>query len=553
MHDDADMKIKLCIAWFGLSGFQHGMAEESVPVIPGTVTLPYEMVRTWEKHRQDPQPQEKFPGIVSSTKYQVDLSTSPATIRAAMTIQHFSDTAVSIPLLPGDVAVVEVLPADLPLWLKDDMLQMITSQKGRQEMTFRLIPSTPDALVTLPCVSASLAFTGLPTGKALVCEIGDTTHTLSQSAVLGIPARGARISWQVVSPSAQEALPPSLWQWRHEVMAVENDGLLTMTSFSQAETRDGDTREAQMLFPAGVSHIVARGEQLESQNVRREVDGTQRLSLRWKGDRQLNRAVVLEYRKRVSSLQSSWLLEAPRGQLEKPDFTQFHLADQAQRKFSASGMTGPFTSQSLSQSMKQALQGRAYFLIEAPTGQVALEQTIMPLASTADAMIAKARWDSRMELDGSTLTTGQLDVQYRNGARLPLRLPEKAVLLACSVDDRDVVPIIPAAGLLEVVLPSHERVMGAAKLVISYTERREKFAPLEGQFTLRLPGTSYFIHALQWQLSLPADYSAEVAGNLTRPTTGSTAANQILLEKNLCRDETPEAGIFYNRQNKMNR
>jgi hypothetical protein len=91
------------------------------------------------------------------------------------------------------------------------------------------------------------------------------------------------------------------------------------------------------------------------------------------------------------------------------------------------------------------------------------------------------------------------------------------------------------------------------KLTISYTERMEKFAPLEGQLSLRLPGTSYFINSLQWQLVLPAEYTAEVAGNLTRPASGSTQANVILLEKNLCRDETPQAEIFYNRNNKLNR
>jgi hypothetical protein len=143
-------------------------------------------------------------------------------------------------------------------------------------------------------------------------------------------------------------------------------------------------------------------------------------------------------------------------------------------------------------------------------------------------------------------------VQYRNGARLPLRLPEKAVLLSCSADDRDAVSLMPAAGVLEIMLPTHGQVMGSAKLVISYTERREKFAPLDGQFNLQLPGTPYFIHALQWHLSLPVDYTAEVAGNLTRSAKTTTAANLILLEKNLCRNETPEAGIFYNRKNHLN-
>lgn len=547
------MKTHIGIWWGYFTALASLMAQENAPSIPGTVTLPYETVRALEKNHLAPPQIVALPSLVSSAQYQIDVSTTPVTIRASMKVMHFSDAWTSTPLLPGTASLAELQPTDAPIWIKDEMLQLITQQKGKQEISFRLTPPQADALVTLPCVSASLVFAGIPEGKVLECKINDSTHLLTKNGILAVPAQGGRISWQIIAPPKVESLPPSQWQWRHEVVVSEKDGLLAMTSFSQAETKDGDTCEAQLILPAGVSRIEAASESLDQQILQRADDGVQRLLLRWKGERQLNRAVLLRYQKRVSSLQPAWMLEAPRGHAEKSDITQFYLADQPQRKFSATGLAGPFAPQSLSIAMQQPLQGNAYYLIDAPAGQVSLAQAIMPVASTADAVITKARWDSRMELDGASLTTGQLDVQYRNGARMPLRLPEKAVLLSCSADDQDIVPIIAAPGVLEIALPRHSSAMGGSKLMISYTERVEKFAPLEGQLSLRLPGTSYFIHGMQWQITLPTDYSAEIAGNVIRSAAATSGAHHILLEKNLCRDETPQAEIFYNRQNKTNR
>ena len=552
-HNCVVMKTHICFWWGCVGALASLMAQENPSSVQGTVTLPYETLRALEREKKSPLPSDKPLTLLQSAQYRVDLSTAPATITATMRVQQFSEGWASTALLPGDVSIADLQPADTPLQVKQEMLQLITQQQGKIELTFRMFTSQPDSFLTLPCASATISFSGLKQGAVLECKIDGVVQALRGNGTISIPARGGLLSWQEVAPASVETLPPSVWTWRHEVVVVEQDGRLSMNSFSQAETTAGDTAEAQLLLPAGVSHIETSGEHLEPMSVQRLADGTQRLVLRWKGDRQLTRAVELRYQKRVSALQDAWLLEAPRGNAEKADLAQFHLADQAQRKFSGDGISGPFAPQTLSKTMQKCLQGQAYFLIDAPQGQASIQQNIMPIASTADAMITKARWDSRIELDGATLTTGQLEVQYRNGARLPLRLPEKAVLLSCSANEIEIAPVIAAPGLLEISLPAQDRSMVTTKLTISYTERMEKFAPLEGQMSLRLPGTSYFINSLQWQLVLPAEYTAEVAGNLTRPTSGSTQANIILLEKNLCRDETPQAEIFYNRNNKLNR
>lgn len=547
------MKTNLCF-WCGcLSALSALSAQEPSPAVQGTVTLPYETLRALDREKEHPPARAPLPTVLQSAHYVVDLATTPPTITAKMRVQHFSEEWATTPILAGDVSLADLQPVDVAILVKDDMLQCVSSQRGKQELSFRLITPQPNLLACLPCVSATISFTGLKQGAALECTINDAVQVLNGEATLGIPARGARISWQEVAPVTQETLPPSEWTWRHEVAVVEEDGLVAMTSFSQAETTGGDTRQAQLIFPAGLSHIEAQSDHLDQQSLQRLADGSQLLTLRWKGERQLNRAVVIQGQKRVSNLQGTWQFQAPRGQAEKPDLAQFYLADQAQRKFSAEGLTGPFAPQTLSRTLQTRMQGRAYYVMDAPAGVISINQNIMPVASTADALMTKARWETRLELDGASLTTGQLEIQYRNGARLPLRLPEKAVLLSCSANDQEISPVIAAPGLWEISLPQHQQTMGSTKVILSYTERVEKFAPLEGQLSMRLPGTSYFINSLQWQLTLPAEYAAEVAGNLTRPATSTAGAHLILLEKNLCRDETPQAELFYNRSNKLNR
>lgn len=530
------------------------MAQENPPPVQGTVTLPYETVRLLDRYKETLPPARIEPmSFLQAAHYQVDVSSAPAKITATMRVQHLSPGVAHTTVLPSSVSIDELQPADAPLLVKKEFLQLITQQVGKQELRFRMMPAQADAFVCLPCASATISFVGLPEGEALECEMDGEMQIIRGNRTLGIPAMGAKLSWKKVRVTETEALPPSNWTWRHEVVVAEQEGMLSVRAFSQAETNAGDTLQAELLLPAGVSQILAAGNALDQQSVQRDADGTQRLVLRWKGERQLNREIEVRYQKRVSNVQQEWLLDAPRGPEGAVHATQFYLVDQAQRKFSGAGVSGPFAPQTLTKQLQNGLQGSAYFLIDAPKGQASVQQQVMPVATTADAMITKVRWDTRTELDGATLTTGQLELQYRNGSRLPLRLPEKAVLLSCYVNQLQLAPVIAAPGLLEIPLPHSDKALATITLTISYTERIEKFAPLEGQISLRLPSTPFFINSLQWQITMPTEYTAEVAGNLTRPSANTSAPNLILLEKNLCREETPLAEIFYNRNNKLNR
>ena len=557
-HDERVMKTHICFWWACLTSLSSLVAQENPALVKGTVTLPYETLRSLDQDKQEtPRKKIEQATLLQSSHYRIDLSKTPAAISVSFRVQHFSEDIATTALLTSDVSVSELKPADMPLLVKQDLLQMITEKPGKYEVNLQMTSSQANAFTALPCASASVTLEGLAEGECIEWRMDGNTQLLTANAVIGIPARGTTISWKHLRGQQAKALSQpeqaSEWLWRHEVTVKELEGVLFYQSFSQAETTAGDTSRASIALPAGVSNIEAASEDLEDQTLQRDADGTQRLLMRWKGERQLTREVVLSYQKRVSNLQDSWNLEAPGGENATKDQSQFFLADQAQRKFTGERVRGPFAPETLRKSLQSALSGQAYLIVESQQGIGLIRQELMPIASTADAVIVKARWDTRMELDGATLTTGNLEVQYRTGARLALRLPENAVLLSCNALGQEIAPVVTEKGGFAISLPVGEKMLSTTPLSISYTQRMEKFGPLEGKFSIALPYISYFINSLQWQVSLPIEYAAEVAGNLTRPMVITNKPNIILLEKNLCRDETPQAEIFYNRNNSINR
>ncbi len=552
------MKTHICLWWGCLTSLSLLVAQEKPPAMEGTVTLPYEVFRSLERDKPENSPKKiEQATLLQSVHYRIDLSKTPTAITTSIRVQHYSEAVATTPVLTSDISVSELLPEDAALFVKQDLLQLITEKPGKYEITLKIIPEQATAFTVLPCASSTVTIEGLAEGELLEWQVDGKSQLLSNNTVLGIPARGASVRWKHLRGDEAKSLnqpeQPSQWLWRHEVTVREQEGLLLYQTYSQAETTAGDATQATILLPTGVSQIVATSESLENQTIQRNADGTQRLLLRWKGERQLTQEVVLRYQKRVSNLQESWSLEAPRGENSSKDQSQFFLADQAQRKYTGERVRGPFSPETLRKSLQGALLGQAYFVVEAEQGIGLVRQELMPIASTADAVILKARWDTRMELDGATLTMGQLDVQYRTGARLALRLPEDAVLLSCSAAGKEITPVVTEKGGLGISLPAGENALSTANVTISYTQRMEKFMPLEGKFSIALPYTSYFINSLQWQVALPVDHTAEVAGNLNRPMVATSQPNLILLEKNLCRDETPQAEIFYKRNNTVTR
>jgi hypothetical protein len=112
--------------------------------VQGTVTLPYETLRALDREKENPPPREPLPSLLQSAHYRVDLATTPATITATMRVQHYSDEWATTAILAGDVSLADLQPADAAILVKDNMLQCISSQPGKQELSFRILSAQPN-------------------------------------------------------------------------------------------------------------------------------------------------------------------------------------------------------------------------------------------------------------------------------------------------------------------------------------------------------------------------------------------------------------------------
>jgi hypothetical protein len=127
-----------------------------------------------------------------------------------------------------------------------------------------------------------------------------------------------------------------------------------------------------------------------------------------------------------------------------------------------------------------------------------------------------------------------------------LDIPTGLTLLTCEVAGQAVAPVNCGENKLEINLPA-----AAQKTTIScsFTGRINVLDPVGGTLDLSLPQTPLFIKALTWSIELPARYQAETNGNLVRVIDPRVPASQLILQKNLCRDEQPLIHIFYQRSN----
>jgi hypothetical protein len=86
----------------------------------------------------------------------------------------------------------------------------------------------------------------------------------------------------------------------------------------------------------------------------------------------------------------------------------------------------------------------------------------------------------------------------------------------------------------------------------SYTSAKGSLEAVEGDFALELPITPLFIHEINWSIEIPGSYEAsfsEAASNMEL-STGSEhgQANTLRITKKLCRNERPQAQLFYKKR-----
>ena len=89
-----------------------------------------------------------------------------------------------------------------------------------------------------------------------------------------------------------------------------------------------------------------------------------------------------------------------------------------------------------------------------------------------------------------------------------------------------------------------------SKVCFSYTAAKGKLEPVEGQLALELPLTPLFIHEIAWTVEIPDGYEVSAAEGNVELTSGGRSNNPSVAHftKKLCRNERPQAQIFYRKR-----
>ena len=471
-------------------------------------------------------------------------------IDAVFRANNFTGEMAFIPLLGGDLSLEKQDPADAALVVDGKWLCLAIDRAGNRSLKLRLLPIVRKNRfsLTLPACPSLIFETGdLPADQSVVLGSDTSEETLAAGQIRPLPNIGQILNITMLdSRETRDALrppEPSSWSWQNQALVMPADGELIYQINASASASDGSGVEALLPLPPDAQDVTAVSEDLLSQTKIRGQNRALSLKLVWKTRGILDRHVTLAYRLPLRPLDRAWHLQSPGGTGTR---TRFVIANSPVLAYEADGLTPPMSAHGLPAALAEFLHGETCQHLESTT-TADLMVTPIPVAATADGVVTTAEWTLKIEPDGAMLVTGMLAVEHKSQLGFVLDTPQGMKLLSCEVSGKGVSPVDIGDGLLKVTLTPQTK---DTRLSFAFTGRAAALDPVEGTVALALPKVPLFMHALVWQIDLPAGYQAETHGNLTRQqVTTTTPPSRITLKKNLCRDERPEIQLFYQRSN----
>mgnify|MGYP000069398532 CR=1 FL=1 len=166
---------------------------------------------------------------------------------------------------------------------------------------------------------------------------------------------------------------------------------------------------------------------------------------------------------------------------------------------------------------------------------------------TDDAIVSTAVYTTQVVRDGSVLTEGAITVRHDQPTKLVLQLPESSKLLQCHVNGDPVRTTVGEVNRVEIPLDDPASDGSESEVKLSFTSVLEPLQPAEGELSLALPQTPFFVKQIDWNVQLPAAYDLSFSGNVD-PLTEKATAPGLHLRKSLCRDQQPQARITYRKR-----
>jgi hypothetical protein len=527
---------------------------EDTPGLDGAeVKIPYsELKRLLAKETQKPEAAPSLPVLLSAKFTFVDADEGPR-MEAEFQVAAFGEDQVALPLMKAGLGVEVMEPADANVIIRDGEIQLLLDKPGRQTIRARLLPLVDaDGFSFSPAGCPLVTFGAGPLREGRSVRLGFGGRITMLGADQTVPLVGLEREVDVSFISAEEMREatrppePSVWAWHHEALVLPGEGAISYRVISRASSPAGSGVSASLVLPPGARAVRVTGEDLVGHKVVGGGDRMQTLVVDWKTRGLLEREIVLSYDVPRRSPDRGWKLQVPAGPAPEETFARYFIGAVPALSYAADGLAGPMSPRGLPEAFARELDRASCYEIEGGA-EVTLTVTRLPVAAVSDATMDDAAWSVKVEPDGAVLLEGLMTVSHGEAAVLLFDTPAGLSLLKCSLNGRPVAPVIHEGDKLELALPPNGQ---SAKVECSFTGRIGPLDPVEGTFSVRLPQTPMFIRALQWKIDLPPAYQAEISGNVTRmnPDAGDPPS-RVVVRKNLCRDERPEAHVFYTRKN----
>jgi hypothetical protein len=516
------------------------------PAPDGEVRLPLsELRRLLAEHKPETAaekpPAPAPPPVLLSARLVVSREGAQPLIEARFRVMSFGDERGVTRLFQGNLSLLENDPQDPVLIRENNHTCLVTNRKGLHEISLRLIPTSQDAhTLRIPeCASRILECGNISDKEGLEITTGTEKHILKPGEHHALPMTDADIQWKITRTDKPVVVAPppkpSTWTWRHEVLVLPQDDFLDHRSSSRASARDGAGADAGIALPRGAYEVRAEGPDLTKFTTATSDSGTPVLHLTWKTHGILERRVEISYRLSASPLDPEWTLQAPAG-----DNIRYLLAAHPQFNYEGDSLTSPVPPIGLPATWVDALEGNPIHAFPSD-GPATIRIAPKPVAETATGVIPESNWDVQIEPDGALIATGIFVLSHKSPYDFTWQVPAGMELLSCELNQTSTPPTQLGERRMALHLPGAS---DAAKVKLTFTGRTDALHPLEGTLDLALPLTPSFIAKLDWLIRLPDGYQAETSGNLTRIPVKS-AASTVHLRKNLCRNEQPQARLFY--------
>ncbi len=551
------------------------LAQEPSALDKAEVRIPYlELKKLWEASQSanaaanKPVTPEPSPaGALLSSIFHADLSSGQVAMEAEFKAESFGDHWEKLPLMGAGFAVASVEPADARLIIENDQLCLLMKQSGVSTVKVRFVETPilskgeiPFLLFTsVPSAVASLEIIGLPKDRLAKYRDGSVLPVRDGATSLGLPAKGGEIALVLadVKMLPKEEPPPappepSEWSLQNEVLVFQDEAALSYRIRAHAIALNGSALEGTMILPPNARDAKLEGADLADWKMQRKPDGTSELRLRWNTRDVMERDLKISYSVQQLPLAPDWELKAPAVMDAERTKTLFMVQLPPGIEFSGKNLQGPVPVAKLSRWVAEESKGLEFGTVAGSTN-ASLQSRLLPRLETAVAVVTKSDYTTKLVSDGSALTEATLEIQHDDALRWAFTLPEKSELLKCFINDVAIKPIAREKGVMEIPLDhSAGQKSKTSRISFSFTAAKGRLEPVEGDFALELPLTPLFIHEINWSIEIPGSYEAsfsEAASNMEL-SIGSEhgQANTLRITKKLCRNERPQAQLFYKKR-----